>query len=144
MTITSHSIVRFAITAALRHASAANRHGVGLAALIALLVLPFTQLGKPSGRVLGDGAPALKPESAPRPPDGTEPGDLLKQPIFSTRTVEASVTLEDGQMVVLGGLQRKWTPDVPGADAGGSPIQKGAEQGAKTLMVLVTARVLAP
>ncbi len=97
-----------------------------------------------SGRVLGDGAPVLKPGSAPRPPDGTEPGDLLKQPIFSTRKVEASVTLEDGQMVVLGGLQRKWTPDVPGADAGGSPIQKGAEQGAKTLMVLVTARVLAP
>jgi general secretion pathway protein D len=78
--------------------------------------------------------------------------NVINQPIFSTRKVNTSVTVQDGQTVVLGGLMREdvqktedRTPIIGDIPIVGRLFRTNAEQHIKrNLVIFVTAHLLNP
>jgi len=78
--------------------------------------------------------------------------NVINQPIFSTRKVTTSVSVWDGQTVVLGGLMREdvqktedRTPLLGGIPVVGRLFRTNAEQHIKrNLVIFVTARLITP
>jgi general secretion pathway protein D len=78
--------------------------------------------------------------------------NVINQPIFSTRKVNTSVTVQDGQTVVLGGLMREdvqktedRTPIIGDIPIVGRLFRTNAEQHIKrNLVIFVTAHLLSP
>jgi general secretion pathway protein D len=78
--------------------------------------------------------------------------NIINQPIFSTRKVNTSVSVWDGQTVVLGGLMREdvqktedRTPIIGDIPVVGRLFRTNAEQHTKrNLVIFVTARLVTP
>jgi general secretion pathway protein D len=101
---------------------------------------PINAVGQTSAATLTFSTPVLLTEN------------VINQPIFSTRKVNTSVTVQDGQTVVIGGLMREdvqktedRTPIIGDIPIVGRLFRTNAEQHIKrNLVIFVTAKIVTP